>query len=40
LDANEQFFSDYRCCEDCLIREVSCKDAQFNEVKITQQQRP
>ena len=36
LDANEQFCSDHRCCEDCLTREVTCKDAQGNEVKKTQ----
>lgn len=36
LDANEQFCSDHRCWEDCLTREVSCKDAQGNEVKKTQ----
>jgi hypothetical protein len=36
LDANEQFCSDHRCCEDCLIREVNCKDAAGNEVKKTQ----
>jgi hypothetical protein len=36
LDANEQFCSDHRCCEDCLSREVTCKDAQGNEVKKTQ----
>lgn len=36
LDANEQFCSDHRCCEDCLRREVICKDAQGNEVKKTQ----
>jgi hypothetical protein len=36
LDANEQFCSDHRCCEDCLSREVSCKDAQGNEFKKTQ----
>jgi hypothetical protein len=36
LDANEQFCSDHRCCEDCLRREVLCKDAQGNEVKKTQ----
>jgi hypothetical protein len=36
LDANEQFCSDHRCCEDCLTREVLCKDAQGNEVKKTQ----
>lgn len=36
LDANEQFCSDHRCCEDCLSREVTRKDAQGNEVKQTQ----
>jgi len=36
LDANEQFCSDHRCCEDCLTREVFCKDAQGKEVKKTQ----
>jgi hypothetical protein len=36
LDANEQFCSDHRCCEDCLSRAVICKDAQGNEVKKTQ----
>jgi hypothetical protein len=36
LDANEQFCSDHRCCEDCLSREVTCKDAQGNEFKKTQ----
>jgi hypothetical protein len=36
LDANEQFCSDHRSCEDCLTREVICKDAQGNEVKKTQ----
>ena len=36
LDANEQFCSDHRCCEDCLTREVTCKDAQGQEVKKTQ----
>jgi hypothetical protein len=33
LDANEQFCSDHRCCEDCLTREVVCKDTQGNQVK-------
>jgi len=28
LDANEQFCSDHRCCQDCLSREVTRKDAQ------------
>lgn len=36
LDANEQFCSDHRCCEECLSREVVCKDAQGHEVKKTQ----
>jgi hypothetical protein len=26
LDANEQFCSDRRCCEDCLTREITSKD--------------
>ena len=33
LDANEQFCSEHRSCEECLSREVVCKDAQGNEVK-------
>jgi hypothetical protein len=36
LDANEQFCSDHRCCEDCLTREVTCKDQTGQEVKKTQ----
>jgi hypothetical protein len=36
LDANEQFCSDHRCCEQCLSREVTCKDAGGNEIKKTQ----
>src|SRR5208283_1661009 len=36
LDANEQFCSESRCCEDCLSREVTCKDAQGREFKKTQ----
>jgi hypothetical protein len=36
LDANEQFCSDHRCCEECLSREVVCKDAQGREVRKTQ----
>lgn len=36
LDANEQFCSDHRCCQDCLRREVSCKDETGQEVKKTQ----
>jgi hypothetical protein len=36
LDANEQFCSDHRCCEDCLSREVTYKDAQGQQAKKTQ----
>jgi len=36
LDANEQFCSDHRCCEDCLAREVVCKDALGNQFTKTQ----
>ncbi len=36
LDANEQFSSDHRCCEDCLSREISWKDAEGREVKRIQ----
>ena len=36
LDANEQFCSDHRCCQDCLTREVTCKDAGGREFKKTQ----
>ena len=36
LDANEQFCSDHRCCEDCLTREITCKDSQGKEFKKTQ----
>lgn len=36
LDANEQFCSDCRCCEGCLSREVTCKDAAGQEFKKTQ----
>jgi hypothetical protein len=36
LDANEQFCSDHRCCEACLQREVTCKDATGQEVKRIQ----
>ena len=36
LDANEQFCSDHRCCEDCMTREIACKDAQGKEFKKTQ----
>ncbi len=36
LDANEQFCSDHRCCEDCLSREITSQDAAGQEVKRTQ----
>ena len=36
LDANEQFCSDHRCCEDCLTREVTCKDIHGQEFQKTQ----
>lgn len=36
LDANEQFCSDHRCCEDCLTREITCKDAAGKEFTKTQ----
>ena len=36
LDANEQFCSDHRCCADCLSRQVTCKNADGQEVKKTQ----
>ena len=36
LDANEQFCSDHRCCQDCLTREITCKDAAGKEFKKTQ----
>jgi hypothetical protein len=36
LDAHEPFCSDHRCWEDCLTREVLCKDAQGQEGKKTQ----
>jgi Transposase DDE domain len=36
LDANEQFCSDRRCCDDCLTRQVSCQDAAGHEFKKTQ----
>ena len=35
-DANEQFCSDHRCCEDCLSREITSKDAAGQPVKHTQ----
>lgn len=36
LDANEQFCSDHRCCAECLVREITCKDAQGCEWKRKQ----
>ncbi len=36
LDANEQFCSDHRCCEDCLTRQITTKDAQGQPVQHTQ----
>lgn len=36
LDANEQFCSDQRCCADCLSREITCKNADGQEVKKIQ----
>ncbi len=36
LDANEQFCSDHRSCQDCLNREITCKDAEGKEFKKTQ----
>jgi hypothetical protein len=36
LDANEQFCSDHRCCEHCLTREITTKNAAGQEVKKTQ----
>ena len=36
LDADEQYCSDHRCCEDCLNREITGKNADGQEVKHTQ----
>lgn len=36
LDANEQFCSDHRCCEDCLSREITCQNAEGQELQKTQ----
>ena len=36
VDANEQFCSDHRCCEDCLRREITCKNSEGQEVKKMQ----
>jgi hypothetical protein len=36
LDANEQFCSDHRCCEDCLTRAITCQDVQGKEFKKQQ----
>lgn len=36
LDANEQFCSEHRCCEACLTREITTKDAKGQPVQHTQ----
>ena len=36
LDANEQFCSDHRCCEDCLTRQITTKDAAGQAVSHVQ----
>jgi len=36
LDANEQFCSDHRCCQDCLTRQITAKDATGQPVTHTQ----
>ena len=36
LDANEQFCSDRRSCDDCLTRQVTCQDADGHEFKKKQ----
>jgi hypothetical protein len=36
LDANEQFCGDHRCCEGCLTRQITSKDAQGLPVQRTQ----
>lgn len=36
LDASEQFCSDHRCCEDCLTREITTKNAEGQPVKHLQ----
>lgn len=36
LDANEQFCSDHRCCQDCLTREITTKDDTGQPVKHLQ----
>jgi hypothetical protein len=36
LDANEQFHSDRRCCEDCLTRVITSRNAAGQEVRHTQ----
>ena len=36
LDANEQFCSDHRCCEDCLSRQITCKNADGQQFTKTQ----
>jgi hypothetical protein len=36
LDANEQFCSDHRCCDDCLCRKITSKNARGQEVQTLQ----
>jgi len=36
FDANEHFSSNHRCCDDCLSREITSKDAEGREVQRTQ----
>ena len=36
VDANEQFCSDQRCCADCLSRQITCKNADGQEIQKTQ----
>jgi len=36
LDANETFWREHRCCADCFSREITCKNADAQEIKKTQ----
>jgi hypothetical protein len=36
IDANEQFKSRSRCCQSCCQRQIECKDAQGQLVKVTE----
>ncbi len=40
LEANAQLCCDHRCWEDCLSRELTCRDAPGQEIQKTQQQKP